>query len=229
MSGHNLRREADLARLRELAARAAGRMDLLEAPARSGLPIRLALRCRTAASSAYPQSEQDGVTLRIDLPSRYPFERPVLTVESRIFHPNIFPSGVICQGEKWLAGEGLDLLVKRIAKLVTFDPAHVNPASAANRTAAAWYLQQRGRTPEAFPTDRLAFAESTATSSADLAGAAGMARAAGGAVGAGAAGNTTGERVVRRCPACGKGLRLAAGRRGTVACPACRHEFETTT
>jgi len=219
MSAHTLRREADLVRLRELAAQSAGRLELLEAPARSGLPIRLALRCRTAASSAYPQSRQDGVTLRIDLPSRYPFERPVLTVESRIFHPNIFASGVICQGEKWLAGEGLDLLVKRIARLVTFDPAHVNPASAANRTAAAWYLQQRGRTPEAFPTDRLEFA-AAAGATAAAAASTGTAATAGGAAG---------ERVVRRCPSCGKGLRLAAGRRGTVACPACRHEFETTT
>jgi hypothetical protein len=198
MSAQALRREADQARLRELAAQSGGRLEVLELPARSGLPIRLALRCRTAASSDYPQASQDGVKLRIDLPSRYPFERPVLTVESRIFHPNIFASGVICQGEKWLAGEGLDLLVKRIVKLVTFDPANVNPASAANRAAAAWYLQQRTRTPGAFPTDRIDFGAAP-------------------------------ERVVRRCPACGKGLRLAAGRRGIVACPACRHEFETTT
>jgi hypothetical protein len=220
MSAHTLRREADIARLRDLAAQSAGRLELLDTPARSGKPIRLAFRCRTAASSAYPQSHQDGVTLRIDLPSRYPFERPVLTVESRIFHPNVFASGVICQGEKWLAGEGLDLLVKRIARLVTFDPAHVNPASAANRAAAAWYLQQRGRTPDAFPTDRLEFRGAAPGAAASAASATSAAAPAGAAAA---------ERVVRRCPACGKGLRLAAGRRGTVACPACRHEFETST
>lgn len=156
-SAHTLRREADMLRLRELAGQSGGRLELLEAPTRSGRPIRLAIDCRTAATSSYPQAQQDGVTLRIDLPARYPFERPVLTVETRIFHPNIFASGVVCQGDKWLPGEGLDLLVKRIVRLVTFDPAHVNPASAANRAAAAWYLQQRSKSPGAFPTDRIDF------------------------------------------------------------------------
>jgi hypothetical protein len=211
MSAHTLRREADLARLRELSAASAGKLELLEAPARPGKAIRLAIHCRTAASNAYPQLTQQGVTLRIDLPARYPFERPVLTVESRIFHPNIFASGVICQGEKWLPGEGLDLLVKRVMRLVTFDAGHVNPASAANRAAAAWYLQQRARTPDAFPTDRLDFLQ---------------APSAGAPAGASQGGE---QRVVRSCPGCGKGLRLPAGRSGTVACPGCGHEFHVAT
>ena len=214
MTAHALRREADLARLRELALESGGRVELLETPSRAGRPIRLAIRCRTAASEAYPQARQEGVTLRIDLPSRYPFERPVLTVESRIFHPNVFASGVVCQGDKWLPGEGLDLLVKRIIRLVTFDPAHVNPASAANRVAAAWYLQQRRKMPEAFPTDTLPFA-STGSGAAAVAG---KSRAA----------DAT-ARVVRRCPSCGKGLRLPAGRSGVVACPACGHDFDAST
>ena len=200
-SAHALRREADLARLHELAAQSAGRLELLEDAVRPGRPIRLAVHCRTAASAAYPQAHQAGVRLRIDLPSRYPFERPVLTVESPIFHPNIFASGVICQGDKWLPAEGLDLLLKRIIRLVTFDAGHVNPASAANRAAAAWYQQQRSRTPHAFPTDRLDFMTAAPAP----------------------------ERVLRRCPACGKGLRLPAGRHGLVACPACRHEFDIAT
>ena len=199
-SAHLLRREADLARLRELAGQSAGRLSLLEAPSRSGRPIRLRIDCRTAGSAGFPQAQQAGVTLRVDLPARYPFERPVLTVESPIFHPNIFASGVICQGDKWLPGEGLDLLVKRIIRLVTFDPGHVNPASAANRAAAAWYLQQRSKTPWLFPTDHVDFA-----------------------------GASRPERVLRHCPGCGKGLRLPAGKQGTVACPACRREFDVAT
>jgi len=194
-SAHLLRRQADLTRLRELAAQSAGRLELLALPERSGRPIRLALACRTAGSGDYPQAQQHGVTLRIDLPARYPFERPVVTVESPIFHPNVFASGVVCQGEKWLPGEALDILVRRIARLVTFDAAHVNPGSAANRAAAAWYLPQRLRFPAAFPTDRLDFAAAAP------------------------------PRVVRHCPACGKGLRLPVGREGTVECPACRREF----
>ena len=137
MSAHILRREADVARLRELVARSGGRIELLEASTRSGAPIRLAIRCRTAGSSAYPQSQQDEVRLRIDLPSRYPFERPVLTVEGRIFHPNVFASGVICQGEKWLAGEGLDLLVKRTIRLAGSSASAGAPAAAAAMSAKA--------------------------------------------------------------------------------------------
>ena len=90
--------------------------------------------------------------------------------------------------------------MKRVIRLVTFEPGHVNPASAANRAAAAWYLQQRSRSPDAFPTDHLDFASAAAPA-----------------------------RVVRHCPACGKGLRLPAGRQGTVACPACSREFEIAT
>ncbi|NLD56004.1 MAG: ubiquitin-conjugating enzyme E2 [Burkholderiaceae bacterium] len=198
-SAHALRRKADIERLRELAAGSDGRLRLLEATDRPGRPIRLAVACSTAATRAYPESRQEGVTLRIDLPSRYPFERPVVTVETPIFHPNVFASGVVCQGERWLPGEGFDIFVRRMIGLVTFAPGTVNPASAANREAAAWYLQQRARTPAAFPTDRLDF-------------------------GAGAP-----SRVVRHCPACAKGLRLPAGKRGVVACPACGHEFDVAT
>jgi ubiquitin-protein ligase len=198
-SAHALRRKADIERLGELATRSGGRLRLLDAAERPGQPIRLAVACATAASSAYPGARQDGVTLRIDLPARYPFERPVVKVETPIFHPNVFTSGVICQGERWLPGEGIDLFVKRMIALVTFTPGAVNPASAANREAAAWYLQQRARTPEAFPTDRIEF------------------------------GGDAPARVVRHCPACAKGLRLPAGRRGVVACPACGHEFDVAT
>jgi hypothetical protein len=198
-SAHALRRQADIDRLRELAAGSAGRLQLLEVSDRPGQPIRLAIDCATAASTAYPDARQQGVRLRIDLPSRYPYERPVVTVESPIFHPNVFASGVVCQGERWLPGEGIDLFVRRMIGLVTFAPGAVNPASAANREAAAWYLQQRARTPAAFPTDRLDFGAAAPT------------------------------RVVRHCPACDKGLRLPAGKRGVVACPACGHEFDVAT
>lgn len=200
-SAHVLRRQADLARLRELAASSSGRLVITEATERIGRPIRVTLAVRTVASERHPADAPAEVRLRFDLPARYPFERPVVTVESPIFHPNVFTSGVICQGEKWLPGDGLDILVKRIARLVTFDPGHVNPASAANRVAAAWYLDQRRRAPGMFPTDRLPFEANAATP----------------------------PRVLRRCPSCGQGLRLPAGRSGQVECPACRHAFETRT
>ncbi len=195
-SAHQLRRASDLERLRALAAASGGRLQLLEGSERPGAPIRLQLRCRTAGGEGYPARAIEGVTLRIDLPARYPFERPVVSVETPIFHPNVFDNGVVCQGDQWLPSEGLDLLVQRMARLVSFDPAHVNPGSAANGRAANWYMAQRAATPDAFPTDRVVWG---------------------------------GERVVRPCPACGRGLRLPAGRRGRVDCPVCGRSVEIET
>lgn len=195
-SAHALRRASDLERLRELAAASRGRLQIVEADQRPGRPIRLRLHVRTAGGPDYPARAVEGVTLRIDLPLRYPFERPAVAVETPIFHPNVFVNGVVCQGDQWLPAEGLDLLLRRMVKLATFDPAHVNPGSAANGPAANWYMQQRAATPEAFPTDRIEWSAG---------------------------------RVVRSCPACGKALRLPAGRRGEVVCPACRRSVEIQT
>lgn len=196
MSAHQLRRAADLDSLRALAVASRGRLKLLAADATPGRPIRLEMRARTAADARYPERATTSVILRIDLPARYPFERPQASIESPIFHPNVFTHGLVCQGERWLPAEGLDLLVKRVIRLATFDPAHVNPASPANRVAASWYLAQLARTPDAFPTDRIEWET---------------------------------ERVVRPCPACGKPLRLPAGRRGQVHCPACWQNVEIQT
>lgn len=218
-----LRRAADLERLRALAEHSAGRIELLDAPSVAGRPIRLRLRVRTAASERFPADAIDQLTMRIDTPARYPFERPVVTVEPAVFHPNVFANGVICQGEKWSPSEGMDLFVTRVAKLLSFDPAFVNPHSAANRAAAAWYIEKRKRSPASFPSDRF-----------DTPGAAAApGRRAGPAAGAAADEVTpeqaSADRVVRRCPNCAKGLRLPGGRSGTVACPACRHEFAVQT
>ena len=154
MSAAELRRAADRAHLDALSSRSGGRLRVISHADRPGRPIRLAITCRTAGSSRYPEVDESEIRLRIDLPARYPFERPVITVESTIFHPNVFPNGTICQGDRWLPGDAMDILVRRIIRLLTFEPDHVNPASAANRTAANWYLALRRRQPAAFPTDR---------------------------------------------------------------------------
>ena len=213
-TAHQLRRQADVVRLQALAAASGGRLVIIEASPTGGAPIRIEVRCRTAPSSAYPARTADRVRMRINLPARYPFERPTVAIESPIFHPNVFTSGVVCQGDRWIASEGLDLLVRRMIRLVTFDPAHVNPGSAANRAAASWYVAQRSREPSSFPTDRVAFDET-----------AGVGSAPGAAAGAAAAA----ARVLRHCSHCRQALRLPAGRQGTVACPACHREFEVAT
>ena len=244
-TAHQLRRQADVARLRALAAASRGRLTLLDANPSGGAPIRIEVQCRTVTGAEYPSRAGERTRIRINLPARYPFERPAVTIESPIFHPNVFPSGVVCQGDRWIPSEGLDLLVRRMIRLVTYDPAHVNPASAANRSAANWYLAQRSRGSAAFPSDRLVFdlpeadpalaarSAAAATSAAPSAGAApstGAAPSAGAAPSVGAAPSASAAaRVVRRCPHCAQAMRLPAGRSGIVACPGCGREVALST
>lgn len=227
-SAHQLRRQADVERLQALAAASRGRVAVIEASPTGGSPIRVEIQCRTPTSTQYPARAAERVRMRINLPARYPFERPTVTIETPIFHPNIFTSGVVCQGDRWIASEGLDLLVRRMIRLVTYDPAHVNPGSAANRSAASWYLSQRSREPATFPTDRVVLDDSgsaepdAATTRVGHDGDPASASARTGIAG-------QGDRVVRHCPHCRQAVRLPAGRQGTVACPTCHRDFDVAT
>lgn len=193
---------ADAERLRTLAARSGGRIRSVQLPMRGMPRAVIEMDYVTAGSRAYPLERRRHTRLVLDLPSRYPFQPPVATIAPPIFHPNVFASGVVCIGTKWLPSEGIDLFVRRIAQLVTFDPLIVNVHSAANRDALGWYLETQRRHPAAFPTDRVVFDGE----------------------GGGAA-----DRILRECPHCHAKMRLPAGRSGTVRCPKCAREFETST
>jgi len=151
-----LRLRADVESLRLLAAAAQGRLELESLPNEARPELVLGFACVTAGSPRYPAERELRVEIHVALPERYPFLAPVATVRTRIYHPNVYPSGVICLGAKWIAAEGLDIFVQRLLRLVTFDPLLVNTASAANREAAAWYERTRREFPGAFPTDRFA-------------------------------------------------------------------------
>jgi ubiquitin-protein ligase len=75
-----------------------------------------------------------------------------VSIKTPIIHPNVYTSGVVCLGTKWLPTQGLDLLVGRLAQIVTFDPNVLNGQSPANRDALSWYESQRRRHPKDFPT-----------------------------------------------------------------------------
>lgn len=205
MSASAVRVAADTARLHALVARSGGRISLLES---SGSRFVLDLRYATAPSSAYPRVKQPFVRLAIDLPARYPFQPPIASIRSPIFHPNVFDSGLVCQGAKWLPSEGMDLFVRRIAKLVTFDPLIVNAQSAANGAAMLWYVRAQREHPAAFPSDRveIVLAEEETPKV-----------------------QWQPERVLRACPKCATQIRLPAGKEGTVACPRCGERFEART
>jgi hypothetical protein len=114
-------------------------------------------------------------------------------------------------GAKWLPSEGMDLFVRRVLRLLAFDPLLVNLRSVANHAALAWYQRTLRQQPQAFPSDpqALRVGEQGAGSPTSTSAAAG--------------------RVVVHCPQCNTGLRLPAGRKGVVACPGCQREFEAQT
>ncbi len=156
MSPQQKRRVLDLQKIQHLTQRSGGRVAVIRT---DGDPIhRIGLRIDavTAGSAHYPLAKARGIGVEINLPARFPFQPPSARITTPILHPNVFSNGAMCLGTKWLPTEGLDLLVRRIVAIVTFDPRVVNPASPANPAAASWYQEAVRRNPRAFPTDRLA-------------------------------------------------------------------------
>jgi hypothetical protein len=198
------RREIDVERVRALAAASAGRIGVVTLPMAGRPRFVLDLGYTTAGSSAYPRERQASSRITIDLAPRHPFQPPLTTVLTPIFHPHVFGSGVVCIGARWLPGEGMDLFVRRVVRLLAFDPLLMNPHSIANAAANTWYRSSLQRHPQAFPTDAAAIAWHTGAESAS-------------------------GRVIRPCPHCGASLRLPAGRSGAVQCPRCAGDFELST
>jgi hypothetical protein len=209
-----IRLQSDHDRLRALAVASAGMIELLEGPTAAAPRAQVELRYAMARSDRYPADITRQTRLSLSLPDRYPFQPPTAAVLTAVWHPNVFPSGTICLGTRWLASEGLDLFVHRIARLLTFDSLLVNTASAANRAAADWYERTRRRQPDAFPSDRppldlvMPDGERSRLGWRDA---------------------TDDGRVARPCPSCGRTLRLPSGRRGRVRCPGCGASFEAST
>jgi hypothetical protein len=210
-----VRLRADLDRLRTLAAASGEMIALLATPTPAEPRVEIELRYAVAASQRYPADVTRQTRLRLALPARYPFQAPVATVLTPVWHPNVFPAGTICLGTKWLASEGLDLFVQRLARLLTFDSLLVNTASPANREAADWYRTVLSRHPAAFPTDRPLFGEPTRAAPKPRV----QWREA----------PADDRRVERSCPACRRKLRLPVGRQGRVRCPGCGAAFEAAT
>ncbi len=210
-----IRLEADLERLRALAANSGDRILMLRAPTTALPQFDLELHYAIARSERYPADVARQTRLRIALPARYPFQAPTATVLTPVWHPNVFPAGVICLGTRWLPSEGLDLFVQRLARLLTFDSLLVNIHSPANRVAADWYARTLRQRPDAFPSDHPRFGEPRRDT---VRGRVGWRETA-----------TDDGRVERSCPSCNRRLRLPAGRRGRVRCPGCAAAFETET
>lgn len=150
-----VRLAADVEALRALAVASRGAVQFESLPSERRPELRVVFHCVTAGNTRYPTERATSINVHVALPERYPFQPPVATVRSPIVHPNVYASGVICLGTRWLPAEGLDLFVQRLLRLLTFDPLLLNANAPANREAAAWYWRTRERHPDAFPTDRV--------------------------------------------------------------------------
>jgi hypothetical protein len=208
MDAQSVRRAADSERLRALSAASGGKISVLDQADRNRYIVDL--RYFSVGSRAYPRERQPMTRIHIELSARYPFQPPVATVTSPIFHPNVFASGLVCLGAKWLPSEGMDLFVHRLARLITFDPLLLNIQSPANGEAMQWYTRTAREHPSAFPTDRVDIAIGQPAKPSVKWG-------------------ESIDRVVVECPRCAAKLRVPAGKRGTLACPKCAHAFEAST
>lgn len=212
MSAFEQRRVEDLQKLTQLAEHSRARMKLTRVAGHPPNEIDIELHLKTAPSRRYPQVIQDVTRLTISLPARYPLVEPAVTIKTPILHPNVYTSGRICLGMKWLPTFGLDLLVRRIGQIVIFDPAILNEQSPANRDALMWYREARRRHADAFPTDIWTSAPSEppkAMTWSDI--------------------SNKPVKKMLPCPGCGTKLSLPAGRMGQVKCPRCSKVFEAST
>lgn len=216
MSAFNARREEDVAKLKHLELATNGRIRLVGYTGNPISKISLKFLVRTAADDNYPQRAISEVDATIQLGARYPFEEPAVSVSTNVFNPNIYTSGRVCLGSKWIATEYLDLLAQRLFKILAFDEGIINTSSAANGDAARWYIRARSSRPSDFPSDSLSTssgAEKPKMSWTDKS--TGI--------------STAVERVVVACPHCQTNLRLPSGKAGNVACPSCNKSFTVRT
>jgi ubiquitin-protein ligase len=212
MSAFDERRRQDVQKLHQLAEQSGARMKVGRVSGNPPREIDVELHLKTAPSRQYPNVKQDVTRFTISLPARYPLAEPSVTIRTPILHPNVYASGQICLGMKWLPASGLDLLVRRIAQIIAFDPAVLNERSPANRDALEWYRDARHRHAGAFPTDTwtLAVAEQRKKMNwSDV--------------------SSAQAKTVIACPSCRKRLSLLSGRSGTVKCPHCGNSFKATT
>jgi ubiquitin-protein ligase len=212
MSAFDQRRVEDLQKLRNLAEQSHSRVKITRIAGSPPNEIDIELHLKTAPSRAYPRAVQEMTRFTIVLPSRYPLVEPIVTISTPILHPNVYTSGRICLGMKWLPSLGLDLLVRRVGQIVIFDPTILNEQSPANREALNWYRDARRQHIAAFPTDTWTIGPSEPQKKM-------------------AWKNVSDEAAKKLvpCPGCGVKLSLPASKVGKVKCPRCEKVFEAAT
>jgi ubiquitin-protein ligase len=82
--------------------------------------------------------------LEVNLSLGYPRRAPQCRMLTPVFHPN-FDDAMVCIGDFWAASEGLDDLVIRIGRMISYQ--EYNTKSPLNGLAAKWAAQNAGLLP----------------------------------------------------------------------------------
>ncbi len=209
------RRDQDVRKIEDLAEASGGKIRLVSAAGNPTNKIEVELFYKTAQNNRYPTAVGEKTRLVIELPSRYPFQEPSAVIKTKIYHPNVYASGKICFGTKWIPTEGLDLLLKRVIQIITFDTTILNEASPANTGAFDLYRKAQKKTPNMFPTEKVSFATPKEKKKISWNN-----------ISADKPKFSDSEKTIVQCPSCKKSLRVPAGKRGSVVCPTCSHRFE---
>jgi ubiquitin-protein ligase len=213
----NQRREQDIKKIEDLARLSNGLIKITDIKGRPVNQLSIELGYKTASDKGYPGNVCTTTKVQIELTAKYPFQEPNAVFKTKVFHPNVYSSGKICFGTKWLPTEGLDLLVKRIVQIITFDQSILNESSPANGDALSWYRKAKQKHPGAFPTQSVSFNSAQ-----------GKPKISWNDKSSGE--NPSADRkAVIHCPNCSGQLRVPAGKKGTIKCPSCKIPFEAAT
>jgi ubiquitin-protein ligase len=90
--------------------------------------------------------ERDEHVMEVNLSLGYPRRPPHCRMITPIFHPN-FDASSVCIGDFWAASEGLDDLIVRVGRMISYQ--EYNTKSPLNGLAAKWAAQH----PELLPVD----------------------------------------------------------------------------
>src|SRR6202021_2515184 len=82
--------------------------------------------------------ERQAHVLEVNLSLGYPRRAPQCRMLTPVFDPN-FDDSMVCIGDFWAASEGLDDLIIRIGRMITYQEYNTN--SPLNRLAAKWAAQ----------------------------------------------------------------------------------------
>ena len=82
--------------------------------------------------------ERNSHILEVNLTLGYPRRAPQCRMLTPVFHPN-FDDSMVCIGDFWAASEGLDDLIIRIGRMITYQ--EYNTKSPLNGLAAKWAAQ----------------------------------------------------------------------------------------